>query len=59
MKVKEKEELENKASRLWNEALAVKGYGHKIVLMQDAIHAAPTQISKKFYRNELKKIKGE
>lgn len=56
MKNKEKEELENRASRFWNEAIISKKYGEMICHMQDAVNVAPTKKSKKFYLDEKKKL---
>lgn len=56
MKKQIKEELENKASRHWNEAKSVlkrKGLTFEVqFLMEDAIKTAPTKKSKEFFKEQ-------
>lgn len=66
MKTSIKNELENKASRFWNEALLYfkrrssnPKYGEMVTNMWEAIKYAPTKKSAKFYKNELKRMQGD
>lgn len=62
----QKNELENTASKYWNEALyhfknrhTTPRYGEVLVLMQDALKYAPTKKSKAFFQAELDRMKNE
>lgn len=62
MKKQTKEELENKASRHWNEAKTIlknKGKVYEVqFLMEDAIRLAPTKASKEFFKVKLTEMMG-